>query len=103
MGPGRASKRCGIALLAAALAGLAGCVSLFDREYTEVEHWRQAAADAGYEWIETGALLEQAREAHEAGDFELAFALLEKARFQAETAVAQAEREAETWQDRVIR
>jgi hypothetical protein len=85
------------------MVGLAGCVSQFDMEYTEVEHWHQAAADAGYEWLETGDLLEQAREAHEAGDFELAFALLEKAGFQAEAALTQAEREAGTWQDRVIR
>ena len=103
MAPVHASKWAAAALLAVMAAGPSGCMSQFEMEYTEAEHWRQAAADAGYEWIETGTLLEQAREAHEAGDYELAFELLAKARFQAETALAQAEREAGVWQDRVIR
>jgi hypothetical protein len=103
MGPGRASKRARLALLAAALAGLAGCASGFDREYGEAERLRQAASAAGYEWLETGVLLEQARVAHAAGDTALASRLVEQARFQAETALGQGEREAGTWQDRVIR
>ena len=103
MDPGHVSKRLAVALLAATLAGLAGCTSDFDRRYAEAERLRQAAADAGYEWIETGALLEQAREAQVAGDAELAARLVGIARFQAEAAVVQAEREAEAWQERVIR
>ena len=103
MDPGHASRRIRIALLVAALAGLAGCASDFERQYGEAERLRQAAADTGNEWIETGALLEQARDAHAAGDIDLAGQLVDKARFQAETALAQAEREAGTWQDRVIR
>jgi hypothetical protein len=103
MGPVHASKRAAILLLAATAVGLVACTSHFDRLYAAAEQERQAAADAGYEWLETEDLLEQAREAQEAGDTELALQLVEKARFQAEAAVAQAEREAEVWQDRVIR
>ena len=103
MVPAHASKRLAVALLAAILAGLAGCVSDFDRRFAEAERLRQAAADAGHEWIETGAVLEQAREARAAGDAELAARLVEKARFQAEAALVQAEREAGAWQERVIR
>ncbi len=62
-----------------------------------------AAADAGYEWIGTEQLLQQAREAQDAGDIELALELVDKARFQAEAAVKQAEREAEAWRGRVVR
>ena len=103
MGPVRASRRVRIVLLAATLAALLGCASDFDRQYGEAERLRQAAADAGYEWLETGALLEKARDAQAAGDTELASQLVDTARFQAETALGQAEREAGTWQDRVIR
>ena len=100
----RASSSLGnIPVLIALSIGLSGCMSHFEMEYETADRWRMAAADAGYEWIETEELLQQAREAHNAGDFERAFELVEKARFQGETALEQAEREAEAWRDRVVR
>ena len=64
---------------------------------------RRAAAGAGAEWLETGKLIEKARQAADDGDFEQAEALAEKARQQGELAVAQAQREAGAWQQRVVR
>ncbi len=69
----------------------------------EAEDLRQKAAEAGYEWLETAALLEQAREEAEKGSLDNAIALIEKARLQAEAALTQAEREAEAWRSRVVR
>ena len=83
--------------------GLCGCMSQFEMDYETADRWRVAAADAGYEWIGTEGLLQQAEAAHAAGDFQLAFELLEKARFQGEAAVKQAEHEAEAWRGRVVR
>jgi len=64
---------------------------------------RRAAAEAGAEWLETGELIEKARQAADEGDFEQAAALAEKARQQGDLAVAQAQREAVSWQQRVVR
>ena len=75
-------------LLAAGIAGLN-------------DDW--AYARAVFEWIETGAILQQARESYDTGDIEEALALVRKARFQAEAAIEQAGYEAETWQQRVLR
>ncbi len=100
----RASNRAGTVFSLVILTiGLSGCMSHFEMEYKTADRWRMAAADAGYEWIETEKLLQQAREAHDAGDFELAFELVDKARFQGEAAVKQAEREADAWRRRVLR
>lgn len=92
-----------VVLLAALLAGTVACESRFERQYAEAERWRLRAADAGFEWIDTAALLEQARQAQQAGDEETALQLVARARFQAEAAVKQSEYEAEAWQERVIR
>ena len=93
----------GLALLLAALLVAAGCTTDFDRKHAEAERWRALAAAAGYEWIETSKLLQQAETAADAGDMEEALRLLEKAQFQAEAAVRQSEHETEAWRDRVIR
>lgn len=85
-----------------ALAATA-CANEFDRRYTEAERLRAEAAELGWEWIETGKLLDQAREMAEKGDDEGALALVEKARFQADAAIKQAEHEAEAWKQRVAR
>lgn len=83
--------------------GLSGCMSHFEREYEAADRWRIAAADAGYEWIGTEGLLREAEAAHDAGDLDLAFELVDKARLQGEAAVKQAEHEAEAWRSRVVR
>jgi hypothetical protein len=83
--------------------GLSACTGEFDRRYAEAESLRVEAAALGWEWIDTGNLLEQAREVAAKGDEEKALELVEKARFQAEAAIKQAEHEAEAWKGRVVR
>ena len=104
MAPVRASRFiAGRFLLGLALPALAACATEYDRRLDEAEQLRVAAAEAGAEWLRTGSLLEQARQAKSDGDDEAALEYIEKARFQAAAAIAQVEREAEIWQHRVIR
>lgn len=97
----RASKR--VVIVLAVLAAAGGCATEFERRFDAAERLRLQAAAQGYEWIGTRQLLEQARAEEESGNAEAAMALVEKARFQAEAALQQAEREAEAWQRRVVR
>jgi hypothetical protein len=90
-------------LLVLALPALAACATEYDRKLQEAEQLRIVAADAGAEWLQTESLLQQARQAKSDGDEESALEYIEKARFQAEAAIKQAERESEIWQHRVIR
>lgn len=90
-------------LLGFALPALAACATEYDRKLDEAEQLRIVAAEAGAEWLRTESLLQQARQAKSAGDEEAALEYIEKARFQAEAAIEQAQREAEIWQHRVIR
>ena len=103
MAPARASKP-GIAIvvLAAALTA-AGCTTAFDRQLAEAEQLRLEAAAAGAEWLQTEALLDQARDEAAAGETDAALALVDRARFQAEAALRQAEHESTAWQNRVIK
>jgi len=63
---------------------------------------RQRAAEAGYEWLQTGALIQDAREAFENGQFQQALSLAQQAEQQGQLAVEQALRESVAWRDRVI-
>jgi len=63
---------------------------------------REKAANAGYEWLSVGPLLQQAAEAADAGDWDAAIRLADEARLLAELGLKQAEVEAERWQERVI-
>lgn len=91
-------------VLAVSLVLLAapGFASEFDVQLAEAERLRVQAAEAGYEWLETAALIQQARVAAANGDLDNAKALVEKARFQAETAIKQAAHETEAWRSRVV-
>jgi hypothetical protein len=57
----------------------------------------------GAEWLETGNLIESARREADQGNWEQAAALAERALRQGELAVAQARRESDAWQARVVR
>lgn len=104
MAPVRVSKFiAGRFLLGLVLPALAACATEYDRKLQEAEQLRIVAADAGAEWLQTEALLQQARQAKSDGDEASALEYIEKARFQAEAAIKQAERESEIWQHRVIR
>ena len=91
-----------LVVLATALAA-AGCTSTFERRLAEAEQLRLEAAAAGAEWLQTESLLDQAREEAARGDTDAALALVDKARFQAEAALLQAEHESTAWQERVIK
>jgi hypothetical protein len=103
MAPARASKSGAVLVVLAATVVVAGCTTPFERGLAEAEQLRLEAAAAGAEWLQTGNLLEQAREEAAAGDLDAALALVDKARFQAEAALRQAEYESTAWQDRVIK
>jgi len=75
---------------------------LFKQSYDEAECLRRAAAVAGAEWFETENMLLRSLEDSEGGHWDSALALVNKARFQAEQALRQAEHEAEAWKHRVI-
>ena len=92
-----------LVVLAAALIASSGCSTAFERQFAAAERLRVEAAEAGAEWLETGALLNQASEAADREDMDTAFLLLEQARFQAETAIEQAQHEAGAWAGRVVR
>ena len=80
-----------------------GFASEFEVRLAEAERLTVQAAEAGYEWLETANLIQQARDAAAKGNLDDATALIEKARFQAETAIKQAAHEAEAWRVRVVR
>jgi len=103
MAPAHESKRPAILciLLVAALV-FAACTSDVERQYEAAEQLRRAAAEAGFEWLETEALLNEALQLEEQGNSEGAIALIEKARLQAERALQQSENEAKSWRTRVV-
>jgi hypothetical protein len=69
----------------------------------EAEEARRQAAEIEAEWLATRDLIAQAREAAGLGKLQQAMDLAELARAQGEQAAAQAAREAEAWQQRVVR
>lgn len=103
MAPVRASKSGVVLVVLAATLVAAGCTTPFERRLAEAEQLRLEAAAAGAEWLQTGSLLEQARDQAAAGDMDAALALVDKAHFQAEAALLQAEYESTAWQNRVIK
>lgn len=80
-----------------------GCASEFERRFGEAERLRAEAAAVDSEWLQTGSLLEQAKEAAARDDLDEALALVEQAHFQAEMAIRQAAVEAEAWTGRVVK
>lgn len=75
----------------------------FRQAHDEAECLRKAAAAARAEWIETESLLKRSMEAADSGEWEEASQLVQKAHFQARTALQQAEHEAEAWKHRVVK
>lgn len=103
MAPARANSLRAGWLVLLLLPAMAGCASEFERRYDEAERLRLSAAEKGYEWIGTADLLEQAAAEQAAGNTGTALELAAEARFQAEAALQQAEREKEAWRRRVPR
>ena len=103
MGPVRVSRALAAIVGAMLLVAMAGCASEFERRYIEAERLHIEAAAKGFEWLATSDLLEQAQAEAAAGDEEAALALVERARFAANAALQQADREAEAWKRRVLK
>ncbi len=103
MVPARANRSGLAVIILAAVFAAAGCTTTFERQLAEAELLRLEAAAAGAEWLRTESLLDQAREEAARGDTDAALALVDKARFQAEAALLQAEYESTAWQERVIK
>ena len=103
MDPVRANRLIFSTAVALILLGTSGCSTAFERRYDEADELRRQAAQRGHEWIGTAGLLEQARDAEARGDTETAMQLVERARFQADAALRQADHEAEAWRGRVVR
>ena len=74
----------------------------FNRSYTEAENLRLSASRKGAEWLKTGEMLRRSTEKAREGNWKEALQLVRKARFQAEMALQQADREAVSWQHRVV-
>ena len=103
MVPARANRLGLAVIILAAVFAAAGCTTPFERQWAEAEQLRLEAAAAGAEWLKTEALLDQARDEAAEGDMDAALALVEKARFQSEAALRQADYESTAWQNRVIK
>jgi hypothetical protein len=82
---------------------LVRCTATFDQQVVEAERLRAKAAAAGSEWLDTEELLNRAKDEAANENMEAACSLLELAVFQANTAIRQAEHEADAWRKRVVR
>jgi hypothetical protein len=71
-------------------------------EIALADAFRQRAAEAGAEWVDTGSLIQQAEQAVEMKDWQLAMELACRAKQQGELAVEQAARESVAWRERVV-
>jgi len=89
-------------IMATAVISFSGCATDFEKRVAEAESSRMMAADNGAEWIQTEGLIEQAKKEADRGNMERANSLLELAQFQAETAIKQAQHEADAWSSRVV-
>ena len=69
----------------------------------QAEQLRQSAADRGAEWLQTGSLIERAREAMASQEWQMAGQLARRAIQQSELAIEQSKRESTAWQRRVVR
>ena len=87
-----------------ALSKFEGSVSDITPFTDAVSNLRRNAAELSRSNADLGSsLLDQARDQAAQGDTDAALALVDKARFQAEAALRQAEFEATAWQERVIK
>jgi len=76
--------------------------NIFRNSYAEAECLRRAAAKKGAEWLETNELLRRSLKEADKGNWEEAFRLVQKAHFQADRALRQADYEAKAWKHRVV-
>jgi hypothetical protein len=85
------------------VSALDRCTATFEQRIVEAERLRAEAAAAGSEWLDTEELLSRAKDEAANENMEAACSLLELAVFQANTAIRQAEHEADAWHKRVVR
>jgi len=75
----------------------------YKQSHARAECFRLAAAGAGAEWLKTEELLQQSVEEALQGNWDSADQLVQRAQFQAETALLQAQHESEAWKHRVVK
>jgi len=92
----------GLAMTSSADDSSAGKES-FEAAYQSAEKAREEAAAAGFEWRDTGKTLAQSKELAEAGDYEAAVELADRAQQESDLAVMQAQTEAENWEQRAVK
>ena len=73
----------------------------FKKAWDAAEAARQQAASLGHEWRDTEQMLEDAKALAGEGDYEQAMQLVERAKFEGERAIEQAEQQAKLWQEAV--
>jgi hypothetical protein len=73
-----------------------------ERAIEAAEAARKRAAEAGAEWLRTGALIEEARNAAKSEQWQEAFDRAGQARRQADLAIEQAAQESTAWRARVV-
>ncbi len=99
----QASVSAVVLLLAAGTVFAGAGAADADAAIAAAEAARKSAAEAKYEWNTTAPLIEEAKAAAAAGDFDKAVDLAAKAKFQGDAAVAQAKHENEAWKGAVVR
>ena len=94
-------------ILLSTIALSAGCVSASSPEAKAVaacgaaETSRKAAAQVKMEWTTTAKLIKKANTSLQAGDFESAIKMCNKAEFEGSTSIKQASIESNLWQSRI--
>jgi hypothetical protein len=75
----------------------------FEAAYQSAEKAREEAAAAGFEWRDTGKILAQSKDLAEAGDYEAAIKLANRAQQESDLALRQAQIEGENWEQRAVK
>ncbi len=73
----------------------------FASAWDQADAKRMEAASLGYEWRDTGKMLDKAKEEQAAGNTDAAMKLVMQAMEESEDAIAQYHRESDAWSNRV--
>ena len=92
---------CGIPIEASKAPGAS--MLNYEQSHARAECLRLAAARAGAEWLKTEELLQRSAEEASQGNWDRADQLVQKAKFQAEAALLQAQHESRAWKHRVVK
>ena len=91
-----------LASILAACGGETQSVNAYEDAHAAAVAAIDIAAERGHAWMTSDQLIKDAEKAAADGDEARAILLADEARIHAELAVIQADKEAETWRDKVI-